>query len=159
MAFAAAGVKTTLSCGWDATTRPPRCPRSQNSRGGLEHLTHGVVELADAGEPSGKCDVAEPQVGGFDQYPGGLCTLRASQRKRAGADLGLQKALELARGVANQRRQPGDTNPVDLAVGDEPHRPRHDVAPRIPFGRTRDASGRQRLHARNPARWAAAEVG
>ena len=68
---------------------------SAGGRGGFKHLSHGVVELADAGKPSGECDIAERQIGGFDQYSGGLCTLRASQRKRAGADLGLQ-ALELA---------------------------------------------------------------
>jgi hypothetical protein len=61
--------------------------------------------------------------------------LRASQRKRAGADLGLQKALELAGGVAEPGRQTGDTDPIDLAVGDEPHGSRHDVATRIPFWR------------------------
>jgi hypothetical protein len=59
--------------------------------------------------------------------------LRASQRKRAGADLGLWKALELPGGVAEPGRQPGHTDPIDLAVGDEPHGPRDDVATRIPF--------------------------
>ena len=114
---------------------PPRRPRPQAGRGGFKDLTHGVVELADAGKPSGKCDIAERQVGGFDQYSGGLCTLRASQRKWTGADLGLQEALELAGGVADPGRQPGDTDPVDLAVGDEPHGPRHDVTTGIPFRR------------------------
>ena len=76
--------------------QPPPRLRPQGGQGGFKHLSHGVVELADAGKPSGECDIAERQLGGFDQYPGSLCTLRASQRKQAGADLGLQKALELA---------------------------------------------------------------
>ena len=107
----------------------------------LEDRAHGVVELADAGEAGGECDVAEWQVRRLDQHPGGLCPLRAGQRERAGADLGLQQPLQLPGGVAEVGGQAADTFAVHRAVGDQPHGPRHDVAAHIPFRRTRGRVG------------------
>ena len=88
-----------------------------------------------------------------------VVTLRASQRKRAGADLGLQKALELARGVPSRAASP--VTPIRSTSPSEISRiARATTSPRVfHSGEPGDASGRQRLQARNPARWAAAAVG
>ena len=64
-------------CGFRTRTGPPRaCVRTSAC---FEHQAHGVVELPDAGKPGGERDVAERQVGGLDQHPGGLRPLCAGQ--------------------------------------------------------------------------------
>jgi hypothetical protein len=111
--------------GRGALTQCRRCVR--------EHQAHGVVELTDAGKPGGECHIAERHVCGLDQEPRGLRTLRAGQRERAGAHLGLQQPLQLAGGVADVGGKAADSLAVHGAVGDEPHRPRDDVTAYVPF--------------------------
>jgi hypothetical protein len=41
--------------------------------------------------------------------------------------------VQVALRVAEPPREAGDTVPVDDAVSDEPHRPRDDVGPGVPF--------------------------
>ena len=60
-----------------------------------------------------------------------------------------QEPLHLADGVSQPRGKAGDALAVDHPVVDQPHGPRDPG----------DAPGMQRLHARNPASWAAAAVG
>jgi hypothetical protein len=108
---------------------------SEGARGDLEDLSHGVVELADAGKTSSERDIAEWEVGGFDQYPSGLRPLSTSQREWTGAKLNLQETLELAGGIADASRKPGDANAIDDAVSDEAHGTSHEITAGIPFGR------------------------
>ena len=117
------------------SSRPSRVRARWRSscRREVAHRAHGVVELADAGEPGRERDVAERQLGGLDEHPGRLGALRPRQRQRVRADLGLQQPLELAGGVADAGGQPGDALAVDGAVGDQPHRPGHDVAAHVPL--------------------------
>ena len=72
----------------------------------IEDDAHGVVELADAGEPGGEGHIGEGQVGGLDEHPGGLGALGPGQGQGIGADLGLEQPLQLAGGVA-ERGRPG----------------------------------------------------
>ncbi len=120
---------------------PDRRAFAQRRRCAFEHQAHGVVELADAGKPGGESDVAERQLRGLDQHPGGLGPLRAGQREWPGADLGLQQPLQLAGGVTEVGREAADAFAVHRAVGDQPHRPRNDVTAHVPFGRPRRRVG------------------
>jgi len=120
---------------------PVRGAFAQCRRRAFEHRTYGVVELTDAGKPGGEGDVAERQVGGLDQHAGGLRSLRAGQRQWAGADLGLQKPLQLAGGVTEASRKAADALSVHRAVGDQAHRPRDDVTANVPFRRSRRRVG------------------
>ena len=113
------------------------CTFTQRGRRQIAYRPHGVVELPDAGEAGGEGDVAERQLGGLDQYARGLRALRSGQGQRVGADLGLQQPLELPSGVADAGGESGHAVAVDGAVGDESHRPRHDVTAHIPLRRTR----------------------
>ena len=151
----------------DSTPVPPASSRpnrvrarcAQRGRREIAHRPHGVVELADAGEAGGERDVAERQLGRLDEHPRGLRALRPGQRQRVGPDLGLQQPLELAGGVADAGRQPGDALAVDRAVGDQAHRPATTSPRTFHSGEPGEASGRQRLQARKPACCAAAAVG
>jgi hypothetical protein len=118
-----------------------RSALAQIGRRAFEHQAHSVVELADAGKAGGERDVAERQVCRLDQQPGGLASLRASQRERAGTDLGLQDSFQLPGGVTEVGGQSADAVTVHRAVGDEPHGPCNDVAAHVPLGRTRRSVG------------------
>jgi hypothetical protein len=106
---------------------------TQAARGVATYRADGVVELADAGEPGSEGDIAERQIGGFDQHPRCLAALRSGQCERARAHLGLQHPFQLTSGVTDLRGQSGDAVPVNGAIGDQPHRPGDDVAPDVPF--------------------------
>ena len=110
---------------------------AQGGRCEVAHRADRVVELPDAREACRERDVAERQLGGLDEHPGGLRPLGTGQRQRVGADLRLQHSLELAGGVADACRQAGDTLAVDGAVGDESHRTGHHVAAHVPLRRAR----------------------
>ena len=99
-----------------------------------EHLAHRVVELADAREPGRERDIGDAQIRGLDQHPRRLRALRPRERERARADLGDEQPVDLTLAVREPRREPTDAVPVDDAVGDQAHGPRHDVAARIPLG-------------------------
>ena len=118
-----------------AGPEPGRRALAQRRRGAFEHQANGVVELPDAGKPRRERDVAERQLRRLDQHPCGLRSLRAGQRQRAGADLGLQEPLQLPGGIAKLAGKAADAVAVHRAVGDEPHCPRDDVATHVPFRR------------------------
>ena len=110
---------------------------AQGGRREIAYRPDRVVELADTRETRGERDVAERQLGGFDEHPGGLAALCSGQRQRIRADLGLQQPFELSGRVADPRRQPGDALAVDRAVGDQPHGPGDHVAAHVPLRGTR----------------------
>ena len=111
-------------------------PSPQLGRCGREHLAHRVVELADAGEPGAERDLRERQVGGLDEHPGGLGPLGAGQGDRAGADLGDELAVQWRSLYPSRPGETADALAVDDAVGDEAHRPAHDIGAHVPLGRT-----------------------
>ena len=112
-------------------------PSPHLARGGGEHGLHGVVELADAGEPGPEGDLAERHGGGLDENPGRLGALGAGNRQRTCAEFGVQEPLELALAVAQPRRQFRHPAPVDHPVRDKPHGAGDDVLAEVPFRRAR----------------------
>ena len=76
---------------------------------------------------------------------------RAGERERTGTNLRTEQAVQVALRVAEPPREARNTVPVDDAVSDEPHRPRDDVGPGVPFRRARHGVG--------PAPLAGAETG
>ncbi|BBY25233.1 hypothetical protein MSTO_54380 [Mycobacterium stomatepiae] len=62
--------------------------------------------------------------------------MRASERERSGADLGLQQPLQLPGRVPEVGGQAAHAVAVHRAVGDQAHGPRYDIAAHVPFGRT-----------------------
>ena len=58
-----------------------------------------------------------------------------------GAELGEQLSLELPGAVAEACGQAGHAIAVDDAVGDQAHRPGHDVGAHVPLGRARAGVG------------------
>lgn len=111
---------------------PWRHGRAARSRQ-REHLADGVVEGADTGEARRERDVPHRKGGRFDEEPRRLSALGPRQGEWAGAQFGVELALDLACAVAEPRRKPWDALTVDHAVGDEPHRAGDDVRAVVPF--------------------------
>jgi hypothetical protein len=90
---------------------------------------------------------------------------RAGERERTGPDLGGKQAVEVALGVAEPARKPGDALPVADAVGDEPHRASDGVGARVQFRGARHLvgsaalAGAKTLALRRRRRWVEADVG
>jgi hypothetical protein len=114
---------------------------AQVGRAGGVDLTHGVVELPDAGEARCEGHVGEGQVGGLDQHPGGLGATGAGERQRAGAVLLRDHPVELPRRVAQGLGETVDSLALHDAIGDEPHRTGGDVGGDIPLRRPRGRVG------------------
>ena len=132
----------------------------QQRRRAGEHKAHGVVELPNTGKTRTEGDLAEGQFRGLDQQAGGLRALRPRQR-RAGRHRPRPRD-DAPAGAWNIR--PRDANPVTPSRSTTPSAIRRIARPtmsvrRFHSGEPGEASGRQRLQARNPACWAAAAVG
>ena len=156
---------TSNSCGaangWRDGSRTVTCPASTvaaplacggGARSARRAYTSRTVSLnwRTLPKPAAKATSVMRIVGGLDQRPRGLGALGTGERERAGAELVGQHPVELAHAVAEAAGEAGDALAVDHAVGDQPHRPADEVAADVPLGRSGDASGRQRLHARKP---------
>ena len=59
--------------------------------------------------------------------------LRPCQRERAGAELVGELAVQVPRAVVEPSGQPGNTFPVDDAVGDEPHGAADEIGSLVPL--------------------------
>ena len=110
---------------------------TQLCRGDGEDLADGVVELAYAREPGGECYLGDRLLRRLYEQSGSVSAPRAGEREWTSPDLGRKQAVQVALRVAEPPREAGDTLPVDDAISDEPHRPRDDVGPGIPFRRAR----------------------
>ncbi|PQM47566.1 hypothetical protein C1Y40_02235 [Mycobacterium talmoniae] len=109
---------------------------SQLGGGAAADFPDRVIELADAGKPGREGDVAERQLGGFDQHPSGLGALCAGQAQRASPDFAMQQPLQLPGGVAQPGGHADDALAIDGPVGDQPHGAGHHVPAHIPLRRT-----------------------
>ena len=106
---------------------------AQVGRCRCEHRPHGVVELADAGEPGGERGGGDRQVGGLEQQPCRVGALCPGERERAGSDLLGEHAVEVPLAVVHPLGETTDALAVDHAVGDEAHGPADDVGPHVPL--------------------------
>ncbi len=97
-------------------------------------LANGVVELPHAGESGGEGDLGDGQRGGLEQYPRGVGALGAGEGHRAGAEFGVELALELAGAVAQAAGESGDALAVDDAVADQPHGAADHIGADVPGG-------------------------
>ena len=100
-----------------------------------ELAAHDVVELADAREAGRERDVGERQRRLLDQQPRGLRATAHREVQRPGADLGDERAVQVALADVQRAREAGDPAVVDRAVGDEPQRARREVAAVVPVPR------------------------
>jgi hypothetical protein len=112
-----------------------RGPAAQLGGGECEDLAHGLVERADAREAGRGRDLGHRQRRRLDEQARGLRPLRAGQRERPGAELGGEEPVDLARAVAEPRREALDAALVDDAVRDQAHGAGDDVGADVPFRR------------------------
>ena len=115
-------------------------------------LADRVVELADAREAGRERDLRELEVGRLDEHACRLRATGAGQGQRAGAELGGEQPAQVARRVADPRRQRIDSLAVDDAVGDQPHRAAGDVGGDVPLGAARGGVGQAALAGPEPGR-------
>src|SRR5829696_779358 len=120
-------------------TRSATAP--QRARGYGEDVADRVVELAYTRESCGERYLGDGQICGLDEQPGCVGAPRAGERERTGSNVRTEQAAQVALRVAEPPREPRNTVPVDDAVSDEPHRPRDDVGPGVPFRRARHGVG------------------
>ena len=106
-----------------------------------EHLAHRVVELPDAGEARGKCDVRHRHRGALNEHPRGGGPVGPGQGEWSGADLFTENPPELAWGVPEVLGQAVHPAPVHDAVLDQSHGTRGEVGVDVPARRTRDGIG------------------
>src|SRR6185369_2734854 len=109
--------------------------RAKPGRSRSEHLSHRVVELPDARESGGKCDVRGGQLSRLEQNPRRLGPLGPGERYRACSDLRDENAVQLSFGIANAPSEARYALPVDDAVRDQPQRAPSEVASNIPLRR------------------------
>ena len=153
------GNRSASSPGADAAGLPSR-PRAQLAGRVRKDLADGVVELAHTREPRRERDVGQIERCRLDQDPGGLRSLRPCQRERARRRVRPAAAAATV-GCCSPARAASPVTPSRSTVPSAISRmARATTSPRsFHSGEPGEASGRQRLQARNPACCAAAAVG
>ncbi len=108
-------------------------PGPQLRRGAPRGLQHARVELPDTGESAGERHISDRHGGLGQQPPRGLQPGRPGQGQRPGAQLGHEQPVQVPLGDGEPGCEAADPVGVDVAVSDQPHRPRSQVGPDIPL--------------------------
>src|SRR5689334_7544218 len=111
--------------------------RAKPGRSRGEHLSHRVVELPDARESRGKCDVRGGQLSRLEQNPRRLGPLGPGERYRACSDLRDENAVQVSFGIANAPSEARYALPFDDPVRYRPQRAPSRVVANIPLRRGR----------------------
>ena len=138
----------------------PRWARARNEEGVVAKTSRTVsLNCRTLRKASGEGHIGEGQPGGLDEQSGGLGPLGPGQGQWAGADLGPQVPFQLA--VLYPSRSANPVTPSRSTTPSAINRMARPTMSRRTFhsGDPGEASGRQRLQARNPACCAAAAVG
>ena len=120
---------------------------AQCGRRHVEHLGHGLVELADAAETRGEGHICELHRGGHQQRARGLGPAGPGEGQRAGAEFVAEDPVQLPGRIAQACGEPLDAVAVDDAVVDQPHGPAGNIRTDVP-GRCARYSLRQAALAR-----------
>jgi hypothetical protein len=96
------------------------------------HRPDGVVELANAREPSGMRDIDHREATGLNEHPCALRTLRAGERERPRAELGTELTMQVALAVGEPPREPPHALPIHEPIRDQAKRAGREVPPLIP---------------------------
>ncbi len=115
--------------------RPCSRARAQSPGRHREHLSHGRVELAHALKARGERHACDLHRRRLEQDPRRLRALGARQLERPRTHAGDELAMHMALAVAEPASQSAHTVAIDHAVGDQAHRPTHEVAPPVPLRR------------------------